>query len=56
MNYGAEILYDNLFALRGGYQSNYESKGFTGGFGLIWGGFDLIMLFSRLSMGWGMPT
>jgi len=53
MNYGAEILYDNLFALRGGYQSNYESKGFTGGFGLIWGGFDLDYAFQPFTDGLG---
>jgi hypothetical protein len=53
LNYGAEILYDNLFALRGGYQSNYESKGFTGGFGILWGGFGLDYAFQPFTDGLG---
>jgi hypothetical protein len=42
INIGAEILYDKLIALRGGYISGHEFKSFTGGIGLIWGslGFD----------------
>ncbi|MGD1006978.1 MAG: PorV/PorQ family protein [Ignavibacteriaceae bacterium] len=53
INYGAEILYDNLIALRGGYQSDYESKGFTAGFGLIWGGFGLDYAYQPFNDGLG---
>lgn len=36
VNLGAEVLYDNLIALRLGYQTLYESKGFTTGLGIYW--------------------
>jgi hypothetical protein len=53
INFGAEVLYDNLLAVRSGYQSNYESKGFTGGFGLIWGSFNLDYAYQPFSDGLG---
>jgi hypothetical protein len=53
LNFGAEVLYDNLIALRGGYQSNYESKGFTAGFGLLWGGFGLDYAYQPFTDGLG---
>lgn len=53
INFGAEVLYDNLLAIRSGYQSNYESKGFAGGFGLIWGSFNLDYAFQPFSDGLG---
>jgi hypothetical protein len=53
INFGAEILYDNLIALRAGYQSAYESKGFTAGFGLIWGGFGLDYAYQPFNDGLG---
>lgn len=52
-DFGLEILYDNLIALRGGYQSGYESKSFTGGFGLIWGNFGLDYAFQPFIDGLG---
>jgi len=33
---GTEIFYDNLFAIRGGYITGYEAKGFTVGAGVFW--------------------
>ncbi|MCH7774538.1 MAG: PorV/PorQ family protein [Bacteroidetes bacterium] len=36
-NLGGDIVYDQIFALRVGYQSGYEAKSFTGGIGLMWG-------------------
>lgn len=36
-NAGAEILYNNLLAIRAGYQTGYESKGISAGLGLRWG-------------------
>lgn len=50
---GIEILYDNLLALRGGYQSGWESRSFTGGFGLIWGNFGLDYAFQPFIDGLG---
>lgn len=37
INIGLEVIYNKLFALRSGYQSNYEIRDFTAGFGLMWG-------------------
>jgi hypothetical protein len=37
INIGAEIMYDEVIALRGGYQSGFESRAFTGGIGIKWG-------------------
>ncbi|NOY59064.1 MAG: UPF0164 family protein [Calditrichaeota bacterium] len=34
MHFGLEYVFDNLFALRGGYKLNYDEESFTGGFGL----------------------
>jgi len=36
-NLGGDIVYDQIIALRVGYQSGYETKSFTGGIGLMWG-------------------
>ncbi len=53
INVGAEIFYDHLIALRGGYQSGYESKSFTGGFGLMWGNLHFDYAFQPFSYGLG---
>jgi hypothetical protein len=50
---GVEIVYNHLIALRGGYQSGYEAKNFTGGFGLMWGNFGLDYAFQPFSNGLG---
>jgi len=36
INFGAELFYDQLLALRAGWQSGYEAKGFSAGVGLNW--------------------
>ncbi len=53
LNIGGEIFYDKLVALRVGYQTGYESRGFTGGLGLRWGnlGFDYAFLPFQLGLG-----
>lgn len=53
INIGAEILYDKLIALRGGYQTGYESRDFTAGIGLMWGNlkFDYAFLPFQLGLG-----
>ncbi len=52
-NLGAEILYDNLIAIRGGYQTGYISKGFTGGVGLRWGNLSFDYAISPFQLGLG---
>ena len=46
INAGAELVYDNLVAVRAGYQSGYTSKSFAGGVGLIWGNLNFDYAFS----------
>jgi hypothetical protein len=53
MNLGAEILYKNVLALRGGYQSGFESRGFTTGVGLTWGNLRFDYAFLPFSLGIG---
>lgn len=36
INLGGEFLYDDMIALRAGYQTGFESKGLTAGMGLKW--------------------
>lgn len=36
LNFGGEVVYKNLIAVRLGYQSGYDSRSFTYGFGLYW--------------------
>ncbi len=52
-NLGGDIIYDQIFALRIGYQSGYEAKSFTGGIGLMWGSlrFDYTYLPFSLDLG-----
>ncbi|MCJ7553385.1 MAG: PorV/PorQ family protein [Ignavibacteriaceae bacterium] len=52
-NVGAEFLYDNLIALRGGYQSGYESRDFTFGVGLKWGNLNFDYAFLPFQLGLG---
>lgn len=49
----AEIVYDNIIALRGGYASGYISKDFTGGVGLYWGGLKIDYALSPFYFGLG---
>lgn len=52
-NAGGEVVYKNIIALRAGYQSGYESRGFTGGIGLIWGSLNFDYAFVPFSLGLG---
>lgn len=52
-NLGAEIIYDKTIALRGGYQSGYDSKSFTGGIGLQWGNLNFDYAISPFQLGLG---
>jgi Uncharacterised protein family (UPF0164) len=37
LHLGGELLYDDFFAIRGGYQIGYEAKGISAGFGIAYG-------------------
>lgn len=52
-NLGGDIIYDQIFALRIGYQSGYEAKSFSGGIGLMWGSlrFDYTYMPFSLDLG-----
>lgn len=52
-NFGGEALYNKLFAARMGYQTGYDSRGFTAGIGLMWGNlkFDYASLPFNLGLG-----
>ncbi len=52
-NLGGDIVYDQIFALRVGYQTGYEAKSFTGGIGLMWGSlrFDYTYMPFSLDLG-----
>ena len=52
-NFGGEVLYNKLIAARAGYQSGYESRGFTGGIGLMWGNLKFDYAFLPFSLGLG---
>jgi hypothetical protein len=55
INFGLEAIYDNIFAIRSGYQTNYETRDLSFGFGLIWGNlkFDYAYVPFKLSLGSG---
>jgi hypothetical protein len=53
INFGGEILYDNILAFRLGYQTNYESKGFASGLGLKWGRLNFDYAFTPFSYNLG---
>ncbi|GAB4300882.1 MAG: hypothetical protein Kow0098_28660 [Ignavibacteriaceae bacterium] len=53
LNFGGEIFYDNLFAIRAGYQTGYESRSFTGGIGLKWGMLKFDYAFLPFALGLG---
>ena len=52
-NLGGEVVYNKVIALRAGYQSGYEVRGFTGGIGLIWGNLNFDYAFVPFSLGLG---
>ncbi len=52
-NLGSEIVYNNLIALRGGYQSGFEARSFAGGLGIIWGDLRFDYALSPFSLGMG---
>lgn len=53
INFGFEVSYDRLIALRGGYQTNYESREFTAGFGIMWGNLKFDYSYIPFTLGIG---
>ena len=53
LNLGGDVIYDQIIALRVGYQSGYEAKSFTAGIGLMWGNlrFDYTYMPFSLDLG-----
>ena len=52
-NLGCDIVYDQLLALRAGYQTGYESRGFTAGLGIIWSSLRFDYSYMPFSLGLG---
>jgi hypothetical protein len=52
-NFGGEVLYNKLIAARAGYQTGFESRGFTAGIGLMWGSLKFDYAFLPFSLGLG---
>lgn len=52
-NFGGEILYNKLISARAGYQTGFESRGFTAGLGLIWGNLKFDYAFLPFAYGLG---
>jgi len=55
-NLGGDIVYDQLLALRAGYQTGYESRGFTAGLGIMWGSLRFDYAFMPFSLGLGIAN
>jgi hypothetical protein len=53
INGGGEIIYNQTFAARLGYQSGYEARNFTGGIGIMWGNLRLDYAYMPFSLGLG---
>lgn len=53
INFGGEATYNKVFSLRAGYMTNYQSKGFTAGIGIIWGGLNLDYAYLPFKLGLG---
>ena len=53
LNLGGDVIYDQLIALRVGYQTGYESRGFAAGVGLMWGNLRFDYAYMPFSLGLG---
>lgn len=52
-DWGLEIVYNELIAFRGGYQTGFESKSFTAGMGIMWGTLSFDYAFQPFNDGLG---
>ncbi|HEY6626197.1 MAG TPA: PorV/PorQ family protein, partial [Ignavibacteriaceae bacterium] len=50
---GGEIIYNETFAARVGYQSGYEARNFTGGVGIMWNNLRFDYAYMPFSLGLG---
>ncbi|MFA4923287.1 MAG: PorV/PorQ family protein [Ignavibacteriaceae bacterium] len=53
VNFGTEIVYDKMFSIRLGYQTNYESKNISGGLGINWNQFSFDYALTPFTYGLG---
>ena len=53
IHFGAEILYDQLIAVRAGFMTGYEAKGLTAGLGVIWNSVNFDYAFTPFDYGLG---
>ncbi len=53
INGGGEIIYNQTFAGRIGYQTGYEARGFTGGVGIMWNNLRFDYAYMPFSLGLG---
>ena len=53
INAGGEVMYNETFAARAGYQTGYEAKGFTAGIGIAWGSLRFDYAYTPFSLGLG---
>ncbi len=52
-NFGGDIIYNNLISLRTGYQTGFESRGFTAGLGILWGNLKFDYAYLPFTLGLG---
>ena len=52
-DWGLEIVYNDLIAFRGGYQTGFLSKSFTAGMGIMWGTLSFDYAFQPFNYGLG---
>ncbi len=52
-NFGGDVVYNETFAVRAGYQTGYETKGITAGIGLMWGSLRFDYAYMPFSLGLG---
>jgi hypothetical protein len=53
INLGGDIIYNKLISLRAGYQTGFESRGFTAGLGIMWGNLNFDYAYLPFSLGLG---
>jgi hypothetical protein len=53
LHIGGEVIYDQMFALRLGFASGYDSKSISTGFGILWKGINLDYAFVPVKYGLG---
>lgn len=52
-NLGGDVIYNKLISLRVGYQTGFESRGFTAGLGIFWGNLKFDYAYLPFSLGLG---